>query len=127
MKFSHCLNLIRSGFKSFGNSGGNFYIQFLVTIIITASFTKETAYFFCVCVWELSPPIGENAVRIWSHLLKKSLTENFIFLCNEFCAISLVVMGNCVRTSEELPKIYQNTSFLLPVFSRIRTEYTIQI
>ena len=27
-------------------------------------------------------------LRIWSHLLKKSLMENFIFLCNECCLYS---------------------------------------
>ena len=29
----------------------------------------------------------DRKLRIWSHLLKKSLMENFIFLCSEYRAI----------------------------------------
>ena len=36
---------------------------------------------------------------IWSHLLKKSLIENFIFLCSDTCAI-------LSRISEEMVIIY---------------------
>ena len=35
-------------------------------------------------------------LRIWSHLLKKSFMENFIFLCSEFVIFLSLIAGNKV-------------------------------
>ena len=57
---------------------GYLWVQFLIQNTIFIRFQEKSPEIF-PCVAFLSRAVDEYFLRIWSHLLKKSLMENFIF------------------------------------------------
>ena len=53
-------------------------------------------------------------LRIWSHLLKKSLMENFIF-----CAVGWVKTDNKVNTSKVSKKAYHTVNWQIKAFKKM--------